>query len=63
VPLLAQIVGIVDVYDALTSHRPYRKALTGDEAARMLMEEVFEGKFLKMHVDAFLDSQQITTFA
>ena len=28
VPLLAQIVGIVDVYDALTSKRPYRPALT-----------------------------------
>ena len=28
VPLLAQIVGIVDVYDALTSNRPYRPPLT-----------------------------------
>ena len=28
VPLLAQIVGIVDVFDALTSERPYRVALS-----------------------------------
>ncbi|MBK5298853.1 MAG: response regulator [Vicinamibacteria bacterium] len=28
VPLLAQITGIVDVYDALTTDRPYRSALT-----------------------------------
>jgi putative two-component system response regulator len=63
VPLLAQIVGIVDVYDALTSTRPYRPALTGDEAARHLMDEVLEGKFLKMHVEAFLDTQEITTYA
>jgi putative two-component system response regulator len=63
VPLLAQIVGIVDVYDALTSNRPYRKALSGEEAARHLMEEAFDGKFLKMHVEAFLETQKITTFA
>jgi putative two-component system response regulator len=63
VPLLAQIVGIVDVYDALTSNRPYRPALSGEEAARHLMDEVFQGKFLKMHVEAFLDTQQITTLA
>src|SRR5687768_11801822 len=63
VPLLAQIVGIVDVYDALTSNRPYRPALSGDEAARHLMDEVFQGKFLKMHVEAFLDTQKIATLA
>jgi putative two-component system response regulator len=63
VPLLAQIVGIVDVYDALTSNRPYRPALSGEEAARHLMDEVFQGKFLKMHVEAFLDSQEITALA
>jgi putative two-component system response regulator len=63
VPLLAQIVGIVDVYDALTSNRPYRKALSGDEAARHLMDEVFQGKFSKLHVEAFLDTQEITTLA
>jgi hypothetical protein len=27
------------------------------------MDEVLEGKFLKMHVEAFLDTQKITTFA
>ena len=61
VPLLAQIVGIVDVYDALTSNRPYRKALSNDEAARHLLDEVFQGKFSKAHVEAFLDTQEITT--
>jgi putative two-component system response regulator len=61
VPLLAQIVGIVDVYDALTSNRPYRKALTAEEAAQHLMDEVWQGKFLKMHVEAFLDTHRVTT--
>jgi putative nucleotidyltransferase with HDIG domain len=32
IPLSAQIVGIVDVYDALTTDRPYRPALTHEEA-------------------------------
>jgi len=32
IPLSAQVVGIVDVYDALTTTRPYRPAL-GREAA------------------------------
>ncbi len=54
VPLLAQIVGICDVYDALTSHRPYRPALTSEEAARHLLEDAAAGKFKRQHVDAFL---------
>ena len=54
VPLLAQIVGIADVYDALTSHRPYRPALTTDAASRHLLQEAAEGKFAREHVDAFL---------
>ena len=36
----AQIVGIVDVYSALTSDRPFRKALTYDEAVTQLHERV-----------------------
>ncbi|MDQ1911102.1 HD-GYP domain-containing protein [Paenibacillus sp. GD4] len=32
IPLLARIVAVADVYDALTSHRAYRKAMTHDEA-------------------------------
>jgi putative two-component system response regulator len=55
VPLLAQIVGIVDVYDALTSQRPYRGPLTPDAAARHLLREAQEGKFTGQYVEAFLD--------
>jgi putative two-component system response regulator len=55
VPLLAQIVGIVDVYDALTSRRPYRAALSPDEAGRHVREEMAQGKFARHHVEAFLD--------
>jgi len=54
VPLLAQIVGICDVFDALTSNRPYRPALTSEEGARHLLRDAEEGKFLREHVEAFL---------
>jgi putative two-component system response regulator len=54
VPLLAQIVGICDVYDALTSHRPYRPALTSEDAVRHLLEDAAAGKFKRQHVEAFL---------
>jgi len=61
VPLLAQIVGIVDVFDALTSERPYRKANTPDEAARHLLMEVERGRFSRRHVDVFLETLAIAS--
>ena len=60
VPLLAQIVGIVDVYDALTSKRPYRGALKPEDAVRHLLKEVAQGRFDRRYVDAFLDSLATT---
>lgn len=56
VPLLAQIVGVVDVFDALTSDRPYRPALSQEEAARHVIREAEQGKFARRHVEAFLDT-------
>ena len=43
VPLLAQIIGIVDVYDALTTVRPYKPALAPDVAFEELRSEVRRG--------------------
>src|SRR5688572_7328693 len=43
VPLLAQIMGVVDVYDALTTDRQYRAALSEEVACAMLMEHVERG--------------------
>ena len=54
VPHLAQIVGIVDVYDALTSRRPFREAMTLDQAAQHLHDEVEKGRFSRQYVEAFL---------
>jgi putative two-component system response regulator len=55
-PLLAQIVGIIDVYDALTSARPYRPALANETAVRHLLIEVEQRKFSRTLVTAFLDT-------
>jgi len=55
VPVLAQIVGILDVYDAMTSNRPYRSALDAETATRYLQEEVAQGRFASVYVEAFLD--------
>ncbi len=38
IPLGARIVAIADSYDAMTSNRPYRKALSREEAIKRLQE-------------------------
>jgi putative two-component system response regulator len=43
IPLLAQIIGIVDVYDALTTDRPYRKRLPVETALTELRREAAIG--------------------
>jgi putative two-component system response regulator len=43
IPLLAQIVGIVDVYDAITTTRPYRAARPPEHAYEELMNEAARG--------------------
>jgi putative two-component system response regulator len=63
VPLLAQIVGIVDVFDALTSHRPYRAALSREEAGRHLIVDTERGRFARIYVEAFLDTLAMTIAA
>jgi putative two-component system response regulator len=38
IPLHGRIMAIVDVYDALVSERPYKKAFTDEEAVKIIME-------------------------
>jgi len=38
IPLLGRIMAIVDVYDALISERPYKKAFSHEEAVRIIRE-------------------------
>lgn len=43
IPFTARILTIVDVYDALTTQRPYRAALSVAEALRIMEDEVNKG--------------------
>jgi putative two-component system response regulator len=43
IPLTARILQITDVYDALTTDRPYRKAFSSEKAFTILNEEMQRG--------------------
>lgn len=43
IPLLARILQLADVYDALTTNRPYKRTLTSDEALSIIREETARG--------------------
>src|ERR1700681_3387950 len=43
IPLTARILQVTDVYDALTTDRPYRKALPKEEALTIMREEMKRG--------------------
>jgi putative nucleotidyltransferase with HDIG domain len=45
IPIEAQIVGLVDSFDALTMDRPYRMALPADIAMQILQRETEEGRW------------------
>ncbi len=55
IPLGAQIVGIVDVYNALTSDRPFRKAMSHDEATQTLRERARTGIHNPQLVEQFME--------
>lgn len=44
IPRIARIMAVVDIYDAMTSDRPYRPALSREETFHFLKEEVDGGK-------------------
>jgi putative two-component system response regulator len=43
IPLLPRILQVVDVYDALRTHRPYKPAQSHEQAARTMVEEAQAG--------------------
>lgn len=42
--VVARIVGVADIYDALTTDRPYRKAMSKEKAIEIMLQEVDMGK-------------------
>ncbi|UZP66051.1 response regulator [Desulfovibrio mangrovi] len=53
IPLDARIVAVADVYDALTSNRPYRRAMSYEEAS-VVIKEMRGGHLCPDCVDAFM---------
>jgi putative two-component system response regulator len=53
IPLLAQIISIADAFDAATTERPYKAAVSFEEAARQLVQEVALGWRRAGLVDTF----------
>ncbi|MGQ9901164.1 MAG: HD-GYP domain-containing protein [Fimbriimonadales bacterium] len=60
IPLWGRIVAVVDAYDAMVNDRPYRHALTHEQAIETLKAER-EKQFDPLIVDAFLDPMAFST--
>lgn len=43
IPFLAQVFQILDIYDALTSERPYKQAFTPEKALEIILDETARG--------------------
>ncbi|MBD2080525.1 HD domain-containing phosphohydrolase [Leptolyngbya sp. FACHB-17] len=43
IPFLAQVFQVLDIYDALTSERPYKRAFSSEEALRKIVKETNQG--------------------
>jgi putative two-component system response regulator len=54
IPLLARILQVADIYDALTTSRPYKPAFTHDHAVQLMLEEAQRG---------WRDPELVTLFA
>ena len=54
IAMVARIMAVVDIFDAMTSDRPYRRALTREKAFSFLRQEVEAGKLDRKIVDCFI---------
>ncbi len=60
IPLVSQILSVADSWDAMTSKRPYRKAMTDEEAIYEIQKNrgkqfspVVVDSFMKLHSDKY----------
>jgi putative two-component system response regulator len=58
VPLLARVLQVADIYDALTTSRPYKSAYTAPRALEILEEEARNGWRDPELVDVFCGLQR-----
>lgn len=54
IPLLAEIVGIADAYDAMTTDRPYRAARSAEQACAILADQRARGLWRTDLVETFI---------
>ncbi len=62
IPISAQIVAVADCYDALTSHRPYKEALSHEDAVELIVTGAcgaFSPKILKCFEGVLLEFAKI----
>ncbi len=63
IPIGAQIVSVVDAYDALTSERVYKNAVPHEEAADMILSGkcgAYSGALLECFTDSLEDFKKLT---
>ena len=53
IPLLAQIVSVVDLYDAVTNNRPYQRTQSPEDAIRILRKQADDGLRDRSIVETF----------
>jgi putative two-component system response regulator len=58
IPLLARIVSVVDVFDALTTDRPYRGAMSAHSAYQVMRDQVQRGWCAPDLVETFISLHQ-----
>src|ERR687885_92970 len=60
IPYIAQVFQIIDIYDALISERPYKRALSPEEALEVIAEETAKGWRNPELVEQFTEFIQTT---
>jgi putative two-component system response regulator len=63
IPMLARVLSVVDVYDALTTERPYKRALPSECAVSVLREEAAKGWLFSDIVEDFIGLLETVDFA
>lgn len=59
IPIMPRLAAIADVYDALTSERCYKSAMSNEQAIRVLLDEAENGKLDKEMVNTFVSKLAI----
>lgn len=62
IPLLARIFAVVDAYDAMTSDRPYRRALSHGEALAAIAREAgkqFDPQVVRVFLRVFAEEREV----